>query len=654
MLVDKSCSEFVLGLFSAQLKDCALQYPALAKEFRRDETRLISAVEHHGIRFVLDTMPVWRKHFDMCLATGRLTPSNLLNLGSWKRGGTVPRFLRGLILRVFDLYGEMKPDPDLHAIRWIRQLFGVARRLRIDCGPKNRSDAVREFIRTDLETRSGDLDWSSARGFSDVGFINLSFTEGSYDPRQERQGSFPFFEVPSLDYRHAECVQQVADYMTSCLGSFNPLEARFRHGPGAVSDQRFGEFKYDFRSWPDRLDSVFPMADFACANYAVWEDSTLYKTPDWVHSKEYPAKLCAVPKTVSTPRLIASEPTALQWCQQSIRSFLYSGVSNSRIGAFVDFRRQDVNGELALRASRDGSHATIDLSSASDRVSCWHVERLFRRSPTLLDALRATRSVYIEQDICRVSPRFHKLRKYSTMGNATTFPVQSLFFLAVALGSLAYVRKLRVGTEMIREAASSEVRVFGDDIIVPKDCAGATIDALSALGLRVNTKKTFTEGNFRESCGVDAYSGEDVTTVSVLDVPKRAKPGSIVSSVDVHNNLCNKGYYHTASAIRKTVERVGVKLIPTVTDGSGLFGWHSNWVDRDLPLKSRWNPALQIREWRCVQVSSSTCTRQSNESAALLQFFTEAPREVQSGVSTLHYPEQRAKATLRLRWAALR
>jgi hypothetical protein len=649
----ESYAEFILGLYDAQLKDCALQYPELANEFQRDYTRLSSAVEHNGVNFFIDTMPAWRKHFDKCLSAGRLTRSGHLHFGSWKTGGTCPRLFRGLVLRVFDLYGEMRPDPDPNAIRLIRQLLGAVRKLRLACGPKKCSDAVREFIRTDQEVRSGSLNWDSVEDLDPAILATLSVTDMCGRLSESRQGSLPGFEVSTLPYGHARLIQQCADLISSCLGRFDPFESRFRHGPGAVSDQPFDSYKYEFKNWPDRLDKIFPMADFAVANYANLDDSSLCRQPVHVLQREYAAKLIAVPKTIKAPRLIASEPTSLQWCQQSVRDHLYRSVRSSLIGNFVDFTRQDANGQLALSASRTGELCTIDLSSASDRLSCWFVERLFRRSPDLLNALKATRSQYIEQDICRYTPRFNRLRKFSTMGNATTFPVQSLAFLAICLGSVHYARGLRLSYGSLRSLGQDTVRVFGDDLIVPKDCSGATVDALHALGLRVNTAKTFLDGYFRESCGVDAYAGQDVTTISVLEAPIRAKPGTIVSSVDVHNNLCSGGMYETAAYVQKTVSLLGYKNIRTVTHGSGAFGWFPNYKSKPASLETRWCKDLCIRQVRCLTVKAKQRRSQPESNAALLQYFTEAAEIVESSTSSIGALTQRVKTTLGLGWVAL-
>lgn len=650
----KSYAEFCLGLYAALLKDCAVHYPALAREFDRDFARLSSAVDAHGVRFFLDTMPAWRKHFDKCLSSGRLTRSNLLHFSCWKKEGTVPRLFRGLVLRVFDLNGDLKPDPDIQAIRMIRQLLGVVRKLKVDCGPRARSDAVSEFIETDLSVREGDLNWNASHGFFAEDASALSFMElvGEDWRRSESSDAPP--QGSRLSYEHALKIQQVADYISASLGTFNPEDVRFRHGPGAVSDQSFGVYKYDFKNWSDRLESVFPAVEFACANYMAWLDSPLYKSPEVESNIELPAKLGAVAKTIKTPRLIASEPTSSQWCQQAIRDFLYTRVASSDVGHFVDFRRQELNGRLALEASYVGSHATIDLSSASDRVSCWHVERLFRRSPDLLEAMWATRSQWIEQRISRNSPELYKLRKFSTMGNATTFPVQSLFFLAIALGTLLYVRNQKVSCRLIRSLGKAEVRVFGDDIIVPEDCAGAMVEALQAFNLKVNVDKTFLNGKFRESCGVDAYGGQDVTTVSVLDLPLRAKPGSIVSSVDVHNNFVTTGWYETAAYIRKTVGRQGIQTIPVVAVGSGSFGWYRTYDVEEPRLKLRMHPCLQVLQAYCYRVKPKDKRAPAEGGAALLQFFTEASRKVTSAKSALGYLLQRAKVTLDRGWVDVR
>ncbi len=649
----KSYAEFVLGLYRSQLVDCGRKYPELAKEFDRDLSRLNSAIEQHGVRFTLETMPAFRKHFDKCLAEARLTPSGLLHFGVDKKGGTIPRLFRGLVLRVFDRSGSLKLNPDVAAISWIRQLLGVVRKLELDCGLKATRESVREFFRVDMEVRHGDLDWSDHVAFASENHMGSHFSDGYHtDVLSEKEPGLPGILpcTPILPSEVYVNLQRVADMMTAYLGVFTPEEWRFKHGPGAVADRRFGSYKYDFDHWPDRLEEVFPYADFAHANYAQVDATPQDRKARLAFSREAPAKLSAVPKTVKGPRLIASEPIALQWCQQSLKDYFYSRTNDCFIGRFIDYSMQSKNGAAALAASRHGKCVTIDLSSASDRVSCWHVERLFRRSPSLLRALQSCRSMYVRQDICRLSPKLYKLRKYSTMGNATTFPVQSLFFLSLTLACVLTVRKLPVTPKSIKTIGASEVRVFGDDIVAPKDCSGLLVELLHALGLRVNRDKTFLEGNFRESCGVDAFAGQDVTTVNVMRVPSRSSPGSIVSSVDVHHNLCEKGMLDTADFLRKTASRLGYGKIRVVSHGSGLFGW-SSWAGDDFScVPTRWNRQLHRLEVKCLVPSVKETRQPAKESAGLLQFFTEAPRVVTSAVSTLGYLAQRPSTRLSTRW----
>jgi len=650
----KSYAEFILGVFRALLVDCARYYPNMTKEFDRDYKRLSSAIDSHGIRFTMDVMPNFRKHLDKCLSERRLTHSSLCHFGPDRKGGTIPRLFRGLILRVFDRSGLLRDQPDITAIKLLRQLLGVVRKLEMAAGLKDQRNAVREFYQIDYSVRNGHLNWDDHSSFAEEVLTNATSMKDICNDGITTQGELLLQEGTDASSRTLRTllakVQLVADLCTGEFGSFEPIDWSPKHGPGAVSDQVPGISKYTFSSWSDRLESVFPYADFAVANYACVDTIPIEVARFQGFSKEAPARLHTVPKTIKTPRLIAAEPVSLQWCQQAVRDYFYSRVENTFVHNFVDFRRQDMNGRLALEASRDQSHATIDLSSASDRISCWHVERLFRRSPSLLCALQASRSVWLTQDICRKNPQFHKLRKYSTMGNATTFPVQSLFFLVIALAAVLHVRNMPVTKKSIHSLGKWTVRVFGDDIIVPSDCSELVVRMLETLELKVNSKKTFLEGNFRESCGTDAYGGHIVTTTNVLDMPRSASPGSIVSSVDAHNNLLQAGYWTAAAFVRQTAYLSGYKKIREVKHGTGAFGWLTYGVPLNTGFRTRVNGSLHKPEILTLEnVSSSRRTPASGESG-LLQFFTEAAKVVTSAKSTLGHNARRPKSRLALRW----
>jgi hypothetical protein len=141
------------------------------------------------------------------------------------------------------------------------------------------------------------------------------------------------------------------------------------------------------------------------------------------------------------------------------------------------------------------------MKEASDRLSSKLVEILFGDQYKYFDACRAQKYVVLGKN--REVLIEDEIHSYAPMGNATTFPVQSLVFWAICVASLQRQRHRLPGA----------VFVFGDDIEVPTECAQGVIDDLESFGLLVNKEKSFFNGFFRESCGVDAFNGTDVTPV---------------------------------------------------------------------------------------------------------------------------------------------
>jgi hypothetical protein len=124
---------------------------------------------------------------------------------------------------------------------------------------------------------------------------------------------------------------------------------------------RGGEYKYLFPHWPDKLDAVFSYSECAFANFGSWAASvSRLGFDDSAMRHEPPSRLIAVPKTYSGPRLIASEPVAHQWCQQTIRDFFVSRVADTSLGLCISFRDQTPNQVAALKASATRASSTID------------------------------------------------------------------------------------------------------------------------------------------------------------------------------------------------------------------------------------------------------------------------------------------------------
>lgn len=626
----KSYEGYVLGLYRAILSDIVLDYPSLHAEFERDYKRLCSAVEHHGLQFLLVTMNEFGKHFDRCLSLGHLAPAHLCHFGIASRRERIPRLFKGLVLRVFDRSGVLELNPDVKAIRALRQLFYTAKKLKLDCPDSSTWEQVNEFVKVDCQNQDPTLNWTDPNfNASDARSLSLCDSElrfryrvfGEYDSQHNDGISI------TEQRRRLAHLQRVFDIVSSFIGRFDPYEWRFRHGPGAVSIKPKEDYKYLPQAWSERLERVFPYADFGFANFGAWADTAHHDPQMMATSDEEPSRLIAVPKTHSAPRLIAAEPTANQWCQQSLMDFFVDRVNHTFMRKSIKFDDQSQNGKMALQASDDGLHATVDLKAASDRISCWLVERFFRSNPSVLDALQACRTGWVRQDIDKKQPKYIKLRKFSTMGSACTFPVQTIIFYSMAISAVLYQNELEPSVWNVRRYGD-QVSVFGDDIILPTYALGRLQADMANLGLEVNDQKTFGTGRFRESCGVDAFGGHDVTPTYILAQPAVSKPGSVVSAVDSANNFFLRGYWTASLYIQRTVLGLRRYVFPYVAPNAGVLGWytHEDLANNDL-LKDRWNAKLQRREYLYDRPFDRSRRTPPRTNAGLLEYFGIKPVE---------------------------
>ena len=649
----KSYVVYLQGLYKAMLSSIAESDPSLRRDCDRDSSRLLSLVEQRGLPFLMVDLPAMGKHLDMCLSMGLLTPSRIPGFRCYAKGSTIPRLFKGMWLRVFDDVGVLRIDVDSRSIRNLRQLLYAAKKVKVACSDSKTWEHVNEFFQIDREIRSPSLNWDEDEfriddihglRIGDHDFLSPAPLFDCHDNDDQSRGP-----SPSVSARFEDVVQCTADIVSATLGRFNPLDWRTKHGPGAVADQRHTQYKYDFPCWPAKLDRVFPMADFGFANFGHWAEHVGNDGGhDLFRNHEPPSRMIAVPKTLKGPRLIAAEPVSHQWCQQSILDFLVTSLARTPISASIHFRDQRFNQDLAKKASHTQSHATIDLSSASDRLSCWLVERIFRRNPSLVEALHASRTRWVANAIDRKSPQYTVLRKFACMGSACTFPIQSYVFCVLAVSSVLYSRGVRPSIRTIRKA-SREVLVFGDDIIVPIDAMDQLQGLLSHLGLKVNHSKTYGTGMFRESCGLDAWDGCDVTPTYTMTYPDVSRPESIASSVATHNNFVLRGWYSVANYAKSRIlaqRRFDIAHVPL---GSGSFGWYDHeWQGNDS-LKKRFNPSTMQVERRVTVVESSVTRKPTAGNAQLLQYFTEV-RPVDFIQGDRIGVVERPRTSIRTRW----
>lgn len=616
---------FLQGLFSAILVDCGAQYPDLHIEFRRDAKRLHSLIESRGLHFAMIDLPDCGKHFEKCLAAERLTRFEMCAMRPFRRGGVIPRLFRGLFLRVFDEHGELRKDCDVHAIRLLRQLFYAAKKYRIECSERRKRNALEQFYAIETEIRRGSQSWD----LDEPEWRGELFYEGREDHRASSDPQGDLFDLQEasgvvVPNDLLKTLDGVCAIISATLGRFDPTIWRAKHGPGAVSDLRSGSDKYRFPTWDRKLENVFPYADFAFANYASWCDVVGSREEDVASDSEPPSKLILVPKTLKSPRLIASEPASHQWCQQTLKDFISTRVQESWLSNFITFRDQAGNQRLALRGSADGSLATIDLSEASDRLTCWTVERVFSRNTSLLTALHAVRTRWVSNEIHPKLPKFHRLRKFACMGSACTFPVQTVVFLSVALASILADRGEKPTIKNILKY-KDQVRVFGDDIVVPTTHLETVEGLLGHLQLKVNRGKTFGTGKFRESCGLDAYGGTDVTPVYSMTYPDKSRPESVISCVATQQNMFSHGLFAVAQYLASTLRKV-YSNIPFIDADSGAFGLKALSMEKAPSVRKRLDPNTHAPMMRCLTVKVKALRSRTNGHSMLLQFFTEDPQ----------------------------
>lgn len=653
----KSYVRYLRSMTRAALVELHAHAPDIRRGCDRDETRLLSLIDARGLPFLMEDLPSFGKHLDQCLSKGLLTPSNVPGFSVHKKGSVIPRLFKGILSQVFNQDGTLDADADPVTIGLLRQVLYLSKKFTMDSRDSSKRKLVDEFFTVDNSVRPPSLNWDE-----DVLVTHHSRNLHLWDCLGD--GDLPLFRPPATEDREsgeyflndadADVVQRTADYIVCHFSRFEPGEWKFKHGPGAVSDLKSSQFKFDFPNWPDKLSSVFPLEEFAFANYSEWAAWVGQTCDSRLLSKhEPPSRLIVVPKTLKAPRLIAAEPVSHQWCQQSVLDYLTKQVANGVLSRVIHFRDQSYNARAALAASHSQSHSTIDLSAASDRLSCWLVERIFRANSSLLSALHASRTRWVENTIERHRPRFHKLRKFACMGSACTFPVQSIVFATLSVASVLIARRLPVSAKNIAMAAE-EVLVFGDDIVIPGDSDQVLRGILGTFGLKVNHSKSFGTGMFRESCGTDAYNGYDVSAIYVRSYPEVSKPGSILSAVETHNHFFEKGMFRVAALIRQAVphNRFPIREVPV---GSGLFGWSS--FNPDLAnqrLKRRWNTRLQrMEELALVPVGTRSMTPIQGGSVLL-----QALLEVERRTPFIRKGERlgralRASLNLKRRWEAV-
>lgn len=232
---------------------------------------------------------------------------------------------------------------------------------------------------------------------------------------------------------------------------------------------------------------------------AIWHFLRLSKSVVWAPREFTLAEgnvMFTVPKTSLVDRCAAKEPDYNMFVQKAIGDYLRKSLRRKGI----NLNDQTLNQRLAWQGSRFNDLATIDLSSASDSISRQLVLLLLPEEWfNFMDDVRSP--------VTFIDGQPHTNYMFSSMGNAFTFELESLIFWALTRACAFLTR------------TKGKISVYGDDIICPSGLKDAVLSTFEYCGFRINLKKSFFEGPFRESCGKHWYNGVDVTPFYVKKVP---------------------------------------------------------------------------------------------------------------------------------------
>jgi len=580
----KSQVDFYVSLCVQLIGDDPLGI-AKSKDLQRDIEVVKSRCSNEGLSFLTKSLPQLGKALDQAFENSRFsTPIGFPT----KKGRSTPAFLQAYFNLVFDEDGLLRKDACEDAVRHLRQVFFLAYKLENPYSNEEKEMVISNFTQTDKD-------------------LELLDDESSHN---------------LIDY---------ASHIISILfAGFDPREVVPRHGPGAVATGEKLDAKWLFRRKYQAIHQVYPYYEY----FMVGGSRELTDRLAWYNGLEDhisgTAKVVLVPKDSRGPRLISCEPLEYQWLQQGLGRKLVSHLESHWLSrGQINFTHQRINQELATSNSVTRRYATLDLKDASDRVSLRLVRGVFRRTPELalrLEALRSTATRLPNGDVIT-------LNKYAPMGSALCFPVEATVFWAIMVAAV------RLSLDVPFERAARRIYVYGDDIVVPSSWSNVCMEALESVGLIVNRNKSYIKGPFRESCGVDAFNGINVTPLR-LKKPWTGRPSdgtAYASYTSLANRLLARGYKSASSFLWKELEHVYGKIpygvstspFPCHEVSSALL---ANVLNKDKGFKYRWNAHYHRLEFRVRRLSNRRRRTRLDDWARLLRDLVSPPFEDPSRV----------------------
>jgi len=585
MGIHNSLLDFYVELYCSLFGDLTDRYTGLidCTGFDRDIQEIRGRCRHEGISFLTKTLPEYGKALDKVLSTG--TPLSIPAFQK-KKGTSIPKFMGSLMEQVVNTDGMVDDYPVIapDAVKSMRQVAFLLYKLKLPFTNEQTKNVLDQFVHTDAALAPAYV----AGQTSTEGRIILSFAR-------------------ALTAR-AFC-------------SFDPYDIAPRHGPGAVATGEANWRKMRFKRYYTKIEEAYPYTEYFYynANHLCDELATLEALE--THESGV-AKVVLVPKNSKGPRLISCEPLEYQWMQQGLGGALVKHLETHDLTrGQVNFTSQEINRELALTGSLDGRYVTLDMKEASDRVSTQLVEDLFAGVPHILRCLMALRT-----DATRMPDgKIVSLNKYAPMGSALCFPVEAYAFWALAVSIIRRHRALPL------QKAAARVWVYGDDIILHREDYACVMQHFPLFGLMFNERKCCTWGFFRESCGMDAYRGTNVTPLKMSQVWSSNRSEILPSYTAYYGWLVQNGYHRSAAYIRKKVETRFEKLPIATSSDVDYLHWlepyGDAWTYNRKHFRTRVNRALQRFEVHALRTRARYKVTRAHDWSPILEMHSRQPAD---------------------------
>ena len=526
-------------------------------DLSKDRETIQHRIESEGFGFVSKTLPEFLQWFRRCIEDSLFTPCPIFKTyRTLERVYPYPAFLRGLVRFFSTDDGEIIIAETPAQLEYQREIFIVISMICQTFGAKYevplpedkldkqirdtfKFDAEEVFVSSDVPNLSTEVQNVMLRARRLLKKVFEPYIEQGLGNGTECLEWKPIkhvFDITSVIPRHGSGA-------TACPSKPHEKYTRFINLPSRYST--IGTYS-DLFNLPSRNDLQIPLyIPQSKGEYNAMQDYLLGGV----------GRMCVVPKNSKKGRPINLEQTEYQFGQQGVRVLFYDWLERNPItGGYINFTNQEINGKLAIQASEDGGNCTIDITRASDSVTRTHTSLLFEEwMSDELNALRsrfsrATVGIYKKGKWCGEEMLFQENEKYAPMGSALCFPVEALIFWAVCKSAIEE-----------NGGSDSRVWVYGDDLIFPSEHVGFVTGVLAELKIKVNQNKSYYKGLFRESCGMDAFNGQDVSPhvristrlpISSLEHTESSRAASIVAWVEYANTFERSGFPGPARAIR--------------------------------------------------------------------------------------------------------